>query len=103
MPELDRLASLTLADFTPAIGTEFTLHRPDGATEPLKLAEANAVGAAGADKTRAPFALLFRTSARGWMPQAIYALEHPALGRLEIFLVPLGPDAQGMRYEAVFT
>ncbi len=102
MPELDRLASLTLVDFMPAVGTEFTLHRPDGATEPLRLAEAHPVGA-GSDAKRAPFALLFRTAARGWVPQAIYALEHPALGRLEIFLVPLGADAQGMRYEAVFT
>ncbi|MFN7117495.1 MAG: DUF6916 family protein [Saprospiraceae bacterium] len=28
---------------------------------------------------------------------------HPNIGELYIFLVPLGPDAEGMRYEAVFT
>jgi hypothetical protein len=40
------------------------------------------------------------------MPQAIYPLEHQALGRMEIFLVPIGPDPRGkrkgMQYEAAF-
>lgn len=52
-----------------------------------------------------PFSLRFRdgrglrTSA---LPQQIFQLEHPALGTMAIFLVPIGPDAQGMCYEAVF-
>ena len=40
--------------------------------------------------------------ARRFLPQGTYPMEHETLGRLEVFLVPLGPDAQGMRYEAVF-
>ena len=52
---------------------------------------------------RAPFALQFRTPAvMGYVPQRIYALTHSVLGTVEIFLVPLGADADGMRYEAVF-
>ena len=30
-------------------------------------------------------------------------LGHAELGSLGIFLVPVGPDAEGMRYEAIFT
>ena len=49
-----------------------------------------------------PFSLYFRSSQRGALPQAIYQVEHEKMGPMEIFLVPIGPDAQGMRYEAVF-
>lgn len=51
---------------------------------------------------RAPFSLVFRDGQQGVMPQSIYRLEHDVLGMFEIFLVPIGPDEQGMRYEAVF-
>jgi hypothetical protein len=48
-----------------------------------------------------PFALVF-TSGPG-IGQGIFALEHSILGRLTIFLVPIGSDADGrLRYEAVF-
>ena len=37
------------------------------------------------------------------LEQRIYALTHPVLGALEIFLVPIGPDPSGrLQYEAVF-
>lgn len=52
---------------------------------------------------REPFSLLFRAATRELqLPQQIHPLEHPQLGRLELFMVPLGPDATGMRYEAIF-
>jgi hypothetical protein len=37
------------------------------------------------------------------LPQRIYHLEHPEVGGFDLFLVPVGPNAQGMQYEAVFT
>lgn len=50
-----------------------------------------------------PFSIYLRTASRGpVLPQRIYQLEHKKMGTMEIFLVPIGPDAQGMRYEAVF-
>jgi uncharacterized protein DUF6916 len=36
------------------------------------------------------------------LPQGIYRLYHPARGALDLFMVPLGPDPHGMRYEIVF-
>jgi hypothetical protein len=47
--------------------------------------------------------LLFRGPRTPVLPQRIYRLEHAVMGPLEIFLVPIGPDAEGMRYQAVFT
>ena len=36
------------------------------------------------------------------LPQNTYGIEHKELGTLSIFIVPIGLDAEGMRYEAVF-
>jgi hypothetical protein len=41
----------------------------------------------------------FRGPSLPVLPQRIYALEHRTLGRLEIFLVPIGAG----QYEAIFT
>lgn len=49
-----------------------------------------------------PFSLVFRGPRDILLEQRIYTLEHATLGKLEIFLVPLGPDKHGLRYEAVF-
>lgn len=52
---------------------------------------------------REPFSLLFRGPKEPILPQQVYHLEHPRLGSVELFLVPVGPDTVGMQYEAVFT
>ena len=49
-----------------------------------------------------PFTLTFRGPAAPILPQQIYPLTHESLGNWEIFLVPIGPDKQGMLYEAIF-
>jgi hypothetical protein len=48
------------------------------------------------------FAILFRGPLAPFLPQRTYRVEHEKLGSLDIFLVPLGPDEEGMQYEAVF-
>ena len=62
---------------------------------------------------RLAFSLLWRGPREPLLAQGIYTLAAPAeseaLGRLDLFLVPLGPDGgsagedQGLLYEAVFT
>ncbi len=51
---------------------------------------------------RAPFSVVFRGPGEPELTQRIYPLDNETLGRLEIFLVPIGPDDEGMRYQAVF-
>ncbi len=51
---------------------------------------------------RAPFSLVFRGPMEPLLNQSIYKLDNEAMGHLEIFLVPIGPDSEGQRYEAVF-
>jgi hypothetical protein len=57
----------------------------------------------GVEGGRVPFSLVFRGPADLVVPQRTYRMEHPGLGAFEIFIVPIGPDEDGMGYEAVFT
>jgi hypothetical protein len=94
------LDELTLATFTPLVGEPFTLAAPG---EPLELVLESATAVGGASAGRDPFSLVFRGPPEPLLEQAIHRFEHPGLGALEIFVVPLGRDAGGARYEAVFT
>ena len=62
--------------------------------------ESGGTGPDGAERRQ--FSLLFRGPVDPFLPQRTYRLEHAELGALDVFLVPIGPDSEGMRYEAVF-
>ena len=49
-----------------------------------------------------PFSLVLAGPRAPLLPQATYALRHPVLGAIEVFLVPIGQDAESSRYEATF-
>ncbi|MEZ5333124.1 MAG: DEAD/DEAH box helicase [Thermoanaerobaculia bacterium] len=99
---LDRLQ---LSDFGPIVGRSVALHREGEAALALELVEAR--GLSGASRGgRQPFSLLYRGPTEPVLPQGIYRMDHPEVGALELFLVPLGPDGEardGLLYEAVFT
>ena len=97
------LEKLTHDSFAAELGSEFRLPAESRAPLVLTLAEATPLGSARPGGSRAPFSLVCRGPRAPVLPQRIYRLEHDRLGALEIFIVPIGPDAQGMRYEAVFT
>ncbi|MEP6848645.1 MAG: hypothetical protein ABI999_07300 [Acidobacteriota bacterium] len=48
------------------------------------------------------FTLLFRAPLDSEPVQSIYRLDHENLGTMEIFLVPVKKDDEGLYYEAVF-
>jgi hypothetical protein len=82
---------LTAETFAPHVGGVFTVA---GGT--LILAAIRDGGPAPRADLPTPFALEF--SGEVELEQAIHELDHPVLGRLEIFLVRTGPAT----YEAVF-
>jgi hypothetical protein len=45
--------------------------------------------------------LTFRGPREPLLRQRMYPLHHPSLGKLELFLVPIGPDASGQRYQTI--
>ena len=52
---------------------------------------------------RQPFSIVFRGPGDVLLPQRIYMIEHEEIGAFDLFLVPIGPDERGLRYEAIFT
>jgi hypothetical protein len=94
------LEELTAATFEPHVGDTFTLA---AVPEPLALVLESVTTLADRPGGRDPFSLLFRGPAEPLLAQSIRRLEHAELGVLEIFLVPLTPDAGGSRYEAIFS
>jgi hypothetical protein len=100
---LDRLMATSFAS---VVGETFVADTGEAGKVDLELREsrlhdpdAPALDESGA---RAPFTLVFRGPPEPLLPQRIYRLEHDFIGALEIFLVPIGQDADGVAYEAVF-
>ena len=70
----------------------------------LELVEVADLGPAHAPDCRRPFALYFLgPHSNQYLGQGTYSLEHPTGGSMDIFIVPLGPLAGRMRYEAIFS
>jgi len=95
------LATVTGDVFEPLLGEPFELRAPDGGGLTLALTEVRRLGEAL--RAGGAFSLIFAAKGGPRLPQAIYSLTHPAIGTLDIFLVPIGPVAGGSGYEAVFT
>jgi Domain of unknown function (DUF6916) len=96
------------SDFTPHLNTEFQLHNQKmqksvraelSEVELHDSSEAPKTGAAGSQR---PFSLLFRADKDTDLPQGTYNVEHPKLGKIDLFLVPVGMRTEYARYEAVF-
>jgi hypothetical protein len=95
------LQDLTPASFEAHLGSSFRIHY--GGARPLAVVLMEVKRHEPHPGPRAePFSAFFRGPLESILPQRIYKVEHDQLGALEIFLVPIGPDGQGMGYEAVF-
>lgn len=51
---------------------------------------------------REPFRLRFKCAKQTILPQKIYPFSHADMGKLGIFIVPIGRDRDGIVYEAIF-
>jgi hypothetical protein len=96
------LDKLTHEDFEKCLNQNFLAEHRSGTVE-LKLVECRVLPSARRkDCGREPFSILFRGPRQPVLPQSIHTLKGP-MGTLDIFIVPVGPDQEGMRYEAIFT
>ena len=94
---------LAFDDFADKVEQIFVLNEQGVPAIPLTLAEAERLNTRAAKPgTHSPFSLIFTAKDPRVLPQRIYRIEHDQLGALEIFLVPIGKDAQGVSYQATF-
>lgn len=100
MSTLDQLQSL---DFTPYLHQCFRIRLNGSEPLDLELVSVSELGAAVREGYRRPFALHFLGPiSTQYLAQGTFALEHEQMGILQIFIVPLGPENQRMRYESIF-
>ncbi|HYP25938.1 MAG TPA: hypothetical protein VE262_04390 [Blastocatellia bacterium] len=90
---------MKMGDFAPHLNTKFVMHLGESETRELELTDARQITLTDEQDE---FALLFLGPDDSPPAQGIYKLSHEAMGSLEIFLVPIRKDQNGVTYEAVF-
>lgn len=95
---------LAIQDFAAAQNQTFDLTMGADSSMPLTLVEVRPLAAAAtaAGTMRAPFSLMFRSQSAVVLPQKIYGLRNAVMGALQVFLVPVARDRDGIVYQAVF-
>ena len=93
---------LTLSDFSPLVGETFQLNFEDSEHTELKLIEAEELPARGNPTERKPFSLMFRAARDCGLWQGIMKMKHESTGAIELFMVPIGEDDEGMYFQALF-
>lgn len=89
-------------DYHSCLEQSFLLQQDDY-RDTLQLVEVNRLSKAQSIGDREPFSIVFQSVNKEPIPQQIYRLSNEQLGDLEIFIVPIGQDEAGVRYEAVFS
>ena len=89
----------TKEQFAEHLNTKFIIPlQPSGAVE-LELLE---VVSTLSTPRQEQFSIYLRGPANIFLPQMTYAMRHEALGEIDLFIVPIGREQDGFRYEAVF-
>ncbi len=97
------LQLLAASDFQSQVGKEFFIHFTGDVTASAQLEKVTDLPRY-ANLERKPFSILLQTKQKErYYQQAIYTIEQPALGSMQIFLVPVGCNEKGVQYEAVFS
>ena len=92
---------LTEAEFSKHVNTKFRV----AGEQPIELELSEVKGylsKAHEQSGMERFSAFFKGPREPFLPQRVYALEHEQMGAFELFLVPVGTDENGFRYEAVF-
>ena len=93
---------LSLAYFSPLQGRHFIVQREQGAPVDTRLLEVRRLPDLPQQQRQA-FSLLFKGPVSPQLPQHLYRMRCTGMAEtLDIFLVPVGADAAGTLYEAVF-
>ena len=97
------IAEVTVETFAGREGERFSIRFAD-TTLDLTLVEVERMPEEwGRTEHREAFSVTFEGTLDPALGQQVWPLDHDELGRLDVFLAPLGPEGESMRYQAVFT
>jgi len=94
---------LVLEDFAERVGDEFVIDEKGLAGTALTLTEAEPLRATWSKPgQRPPFSLIFVGKHPQILEQRLYRFDLAGIGKVDIFLVPVGKDENGVSYQALF-
>ena len=100
------LETFTVTTFSPHLGKTFRISMDSSQALDLELIEATDLStrytSEPVEGRGRPFSIVFRGPGDILLPQAIYQIAHDQIGTFDLFIVPIGRDKDGLRYEAVF-
>jgi hypothetical protein len=97
------LKTVTHTEFEECLDQDFRLHIDETQIIDLKLTRVDPRGPIEPESgLRRSFSLIFEARGDAPLPQRTYQVEHAAMGRLDLFLVPIGCEGGCVLYEAVF-
>ncbi|EIC29892.1 DUF6916 family protein [Methylomicrobium album] len=96
------LEALTKENWEACLNEDFQVQIDDRNAVDMKLVSVSGFGRS-LNGRREAYSLLFQGPGQPVLVQRIYRVQQPQLGSMDIFLVPVGKDAGGIQYEAVFT
>ena len=90
---------LTRDAFADLLNAKFHIHATPEHTIEAELMEVTEVTKTAYNES---FSIFFRVPTGIYLPQHLYKMENSSLGSFELFLVPVGKNEQGIKYEALF-
>ena len=96
------LENLTADNFSPLLNQEFQIKLDTNTTLMVQLIEVTINKQLEEREGRQSFSIVFQGPRDLELTQGMYPISHEKIGEFDLFLVPIGPDDQGMCFEAVF-
>ena len=93
--------AVTMDTFRSLLNEDFTV-RIENVSLSAALLEVTPLSHSNESPAHQSWSLVFRFPPRHLFNQGTYEFEHPDTGRLAIFVVPIGEDEKGVRYQAIF-
>jgi hypothetical protein len=100
---IEALITIEHQDFSEFLNQNLTIRSSENMTIDTQIIQVS-VYETNARFERIPFSVVLRAqkdSAR--LNQGVYIIEHPIKGDLALFLVPIGDDNEGIKYEITFS
>ena len=94
-------SNFTKATFLPYVNTVFRIYPDSSKALKTTLVSVGDIGPVPDQKKAARECFVLRFRGTELLPQNTYRIEHEALGRFQLFLVPAGKNKKGAYYQAV--
>src|SRR5690349_21851060 len=93
----------TEEDFRRHVGTKFRVRVETPSPLEFELTQVKSYNPQGSEQSGMErFSLYFQGPGDVMLNQGTFTFEHPEMGELQLFTVPIGRDERGVQYEVVF-